>query len=251
MDETSFSSQSGPPLEGDGAFPNIYAILFDEVKDEEIDFIHEVTHEDTEMELVCEVNENEVTGEVNEFLGFTDEEIELSRDKANKFQFFCNDWMVDFNKDTLWSGRNYKNLQFSLNTQNSYAQDTNVIYEFQLFPKYVEPLPNSFTVLESATQQFHDQLFDIKGYTYNLKNHVYKDGRQHWRCSMNQTNKCKANIVICKQQVVEFNDLHEHEPKDNADSLLLVKDLKFEALKDPYAPAPQLVTRILAQKGIF
>ena len=47
-------------------------------------FIHEVTHEDTEMELVCEVNENEVTGEVNEFLGFTDEEIELSRDKANK-----------------------------------------------------------------------------------------------------------------------------------------------------------------------
>jgi len=82
MDETSFSSQSGPPLEADGAFPNIYAILFDEVKDEEMDFIHEVTHEDTEMELVCEVNENEVTGEVNDFLGFTDEEIELSRDKA-------------------------------------------------------------------------------------------------------------------------------------------------------------------------
>ena len=91
--------------------------------------------------------------------------------------------MADFNLETLWSGRNYTNLQFSLNTQHSYAQDTNIIYEFKLNPKYVEPLPHSFTTLESASQQCHDQLFDTKGYIYNLKNHNYKDGRQHYYLS--------------------------------------------------------------------
>jgi len=71
MEEPSFSPQSGPSLETDGPFPNIYAILFDDAQEEEMDFIHEVTHEDNEMELICEVNEMDLTHEVNDFLGFT------------------------------------------------------------------------------------------------------------------------------------------------------------------------------------
>ena len=66
---------------------------------------------------------------------------------------------------------------------------------------------------------------------------------------MSQSRKCKAHIVISEQKEVEFNGLHIHEPKDTVESLLFVKELKFEAVKDPYSTAPQIVSRLLAQKG--
>ena len=57
----------------------------------------------------------------NDFGGFTDEDIELSTHKAHKFTFFLNDWMADFNVDALWTGRNYKNMQVSLQSQADYT----------------------------------------------------------------------------------------------------------------------------------
>ena len=139
---------------------------------------------------------------------------------------------------------------FALNTQRAYSPDTNIIYEFELKPVYVEHLPKTFMRLEGVSQRASDQLFDTHGFTYNLKHQSYTDGREHWRCTKSQTNKCRAHITISQQQLAEFHGLHNHEPKENVDSLLFIKDLKLEALKDPYSPAPQIVTRLLALKGI-
>ena len=228
MDETIPIPKTNETLD-DISISNLYGILFDDDEGEEMELSHEN----------------------DDFLGFNEEEIECSRSKSNAFDFFTNDWMADFNVNTLWTGRNYSNLQFSLNNQEYYAKDSNIIHEFKLYPKYIEHVPQSFTLLESVSEKRNDQLFDTKGFTYNLKSHLYKDGRQHWRCTKFQTAKCKANIIISKQQVVEFHGLHIHEPTENVESLIFIRDLKLEALKDPYNPAPQVVARLLGQKGIY
>ena len=131
---------------------NIYDILFyDDEEEEDMHVSHEednVSHEEDNAffgEILFHDDEQEedmdLSAEDNDFLGFLPEDIELSRSKAHKFSYFCNEWMADFNMDTLLTGRNYSNLQFSLQSQGDYTNDTNVIQEFKLYPKYVQELP--------------------------------------------------------------------------------------------------------------
>ena len=225
----------------------IYEILFNDVEEEEA---MEVTNEFLDFDLGFDVDISTDFELGTDFVGFTAEDVQLSRDKAFNFNFLCNDWMQDFNVDTLWTGRNYKNLQFALQSHNSYIDDHTIVYDFKLSPKYIADEPLGYTVLEHANQKGSNLLFDTKGYQYNKKPHIFKDGHEHWRCSMSQSSKCKAHILISQQKQVEFVGLHLHEPKETVESLLLIKDLKYEALKDPYSTAPQILNRLLAQKGI-
>ena len=139
---------------------NIYNILcYDDKEEEDMHVSHEednVSHEQEE--------DMDLSAEDNDFLGFLPEDIELSRSKAHKFSYFCNEWMADFNMDTLLTGRNYSNLQFSLQSQGDYTNDTNVIQEFKLYPKYVEELPLTFTLIQNVNQKGFNQIFDSKGY---------------------------------------------------------------------------------------
>ena len=120
----------------------IYDILFNDSEEEE------------NMDISNEINDfdMDVSNEINGFCGFTAEDVELSRSKAHNFTYFCNEWMADFNVDTLWTGRNFQNLMFSLQSQHGYIDDNNIIYEFKLCPKYIDDLPCSFTLLENANQ---------------------------------------------------------------------------------------------------
>ena len=200
--------------------------------------------------------EEENKTEDEEFLGFTHKEITFSRMRSSIFSFFYNDWMNHFNVKTLWAGRDFVNLQFSLDVNNKYGQDNNISLEFDLKPQFIEdPQTLSYSLIENSSQRGHDQLFDSNSFTYNFKHQTYVTlNKEVWRCAQGDYS-CEAEIVIFNKgqanESVEFMGNHEHEPRYTLDELFFMRSLKQEAIKDMYAPATQIVNRLLAERNIF
>ena len=212
------------------------------------------------------LNEADLSGQEDDsehdFKGFGVSDIHMSRDKCTKFTSFMDNWFFDFNAHQLWQGRNYQNIQHVLNAGNHRNfRDHNCFVDFPLRPKYVEPTEYWYQILACSSQRGKDQLFDSESHIYNCKFLLdnYVSTKKIWRCARNRKNKgfnnCSAEVHIFTKGDREGSYIrvgtHNHEPRYTLDEVLLMKELRHEAITDRYSKASHVVDRLIAQRNIF
>ena len=53
-------------------------------------------------------------------------------------------------------------------------------------------------------------LIKLGGYTYNSTAPTVKKGDVRWRCSTHYTKGCKAYLITVGDEIVQFDETHEH-----------------------------------------